>query len=354
MSDAPQSSSSFSIGRVMLVVIPLALIGWAATMYSRSLQSAAQASLERTMATRLLGDSGATDLSSKLKDADGDLLADPPAEAGQLLDPQEINFSYVASSGEEHEQETWKELVAALESRVGRKVHLVSYADPGEQLRAFEKGHLHITGFATGEVPRAVNEYGFIPVACFADEDGKFSYSMKFIVPADSPIKGLKDIKGKRMTFVRPRSNSGCTAPLVLLMKEHNLQPERDYDWGFSYGHENSIKGIAEGRFSVAAVASDILQRMVASGEVSPDAFRVIYESDPYPPAALGYLYNLTPELRDGIRETLLSLDWAGTGLEGRYGKAGSVKFAPVNYQQDWAPVREINQTGREMFATLK
>lgn len=123
-------------------------------------------------------------------------------------------------------------------------MHLVRYADPGEQLRAFEKGDLYVTGFATGEVPRAVNEYGFIPVACFADADGNFSYSMKFIVPADSPIKGLKDIKGKRMTFVRPRSNSGCTAPLVLLMKEYNLRPERDYDWGFSYGHENSIKAL--------------------------------------------------------------------------------------------------------------
>ena len=48
------------------------------------------------------------------------------------------------------------------------------------------------------------------------------------------------------MTFVRPRSNSGCTAALVMLMKEHDLQPERDYTWGFSYGHETSIKGIAE------------------------------------------------------------------------------------------------------------
>lgn len=93
---------------------------------------------------------------------------------------------------------------------------------------------------------------------------------------------------------------------------------------------------------------------MVASGEVSPDAFRVIYESDPHPPAAVGHLYNLTPKLRDGIRETLLTFEWEGADLQRRYGMAGSAKFAPVDYQRDWAAVREISKGGREMLANLK
>ena len=35
---------------------------------------------------------------------------------------------------------------------------------------------------------------------------------MKIIVPADSEIKKVEDLRASRMTFVRPRSNSGCTA----------------------------------------------------------------------------------------------------------------------------------------------
>lgn len=353
MSNASEPAA-FSFGRVLFIVVPLALVAWAATLYSKALQSSAQASLERTMAMRLLGDPGAAKLADRYRDADGDLLADPPADARQLLDPQEINFSYVASSEEENERETWQELLAALESRLGRQVNLVSYADPAEQMRALQKGELHVTGFATGEVEKAVNEYGFIPAACFADKDGKFSYSMKIIVARDSDVKQLKDLKGRRLTFVRPRSNSGCTAALVLLMKQHGLQPERDYDWGFSFGHENSIRGVADGRFSAAAVASDILERMVAGGEVPADAFRVVYESEPYPPGVLGYVYNLAPGLREGVRQALVDFDWAGSGLERRYGKAGSARFAPVDYQRDWAPIRQINKTGRELFAKLE
>jgi len=361
MSDAPHAGS-FSIGRVLLLVVPLALIAWAAKMYSGNLQTNAQAQLERTMVSRLLGDAAAAaTLDKKFTDADDDLLADAPADAAKSLDPKEINFSYVASSDTEDEAETWKELLAALESRLGRKVNLVEYNDADEQLRALAAGDLHVTAFATGEVQGAVNEAGFIPAACFADKDGKFHYSMKIIVPADSDIKEIDDLRPveedgelhqRRLTFVRPRSNSGCTAALVMLMKEHDLQPERDYTWGFSYGHENSINGIAEKKFTAAAVASDILDRMIASGDVQEDAIRVIYESEPYPPGVIGYAYNLTPELQEGIRETLLGFAWEGTGVEKTYG-ASAEKFAPVDYKKDWAPVRAINKSSGELFAKL-
>lgn len=353
MSDATDSGS-FSIGRVLLLVVPLALVAWAAKMYSGNLESDAQAHLERTMATRLLGDTTASStLDKEYTDADGDLVADPPKDAAKANDPKEIRLSYVASSDTENEQEAWKEFIAALGERLGRPVTYVVHSDADEQMRALQRGELHVTAFATGEVPSAVNEAGFVPTACFADKDDKYSYSMKIIVPADSDIKTLADIKGKRMKFVRPRSNSGCTAAVVLLMKEHGLQPERDYSWGFSYGHENSIKAVADKQVEAAAVASDILERMIAGGTVEKDAIREIYASEPFPPGVIGHAHNLTPELREGIRETLLGFKWEGTGLEKTYGASGSVKFAPVDYKKDWAPVREINQSGGELFAKI-
>jgi phosphonate transport system substrate-binding protein len=213
---------------------------------------------------------------------------------------------------------------------------------------------LHITAFGTGEVQGAVNEAGFIPLACAADADGRYRYTMKIIVPADSAVKELADLKGRRMTFVRPRSNSGCTAALVALMEKHNLQPERDYKWGFSYGHETSIEGVAAKRFEAAAVASDILDRMTAAGRVADGAVRTIYESEPFPPGVIGYAYNLKPELREEIRETMLGFDWANSGVAREFGPQGAVKFAEVNYKADWAPVREIRQAGDKLLAELQ
>jgi phosphonate transport system substrate-binding protein len=352
MSDAP-NAGSFSIGRVLLVVVPLALVAWAAKMYSGNLETDAKATLERTMVSRLLGDQHPAKLDKKYQDADGDLVADPPKDAAKALDPEEINLSYIAASDEEGEAKAWDEFAAALGERLKRKVNVKFYSDSGEQMRALEKGDLHVTAFSTGETQSAVNEAGFVPVACFADKDGKFAYTMKIIVPADSDIKEVKDLKGKRLAFVRPGSNSGCTAAIAMLMKELNLQPERDYEWGFTYGHKDSIEEVAAKRRDAAPVASDFLDRMIASGEVDKDSIRTIYESDPFPSGVIGYAHNLTPELREGIRETLLGFEWAGTGLEKTYGGSGYMKFAPVDYKKDWAPVREINKAGSEMFAKL-
>jgi phosphonate transport system substrate-binding protein len=355
MSDAtPSAGPSFSVGRVLLVAVPLALIMWGANrIYSSNVQNEAEQELRRSSVSGLLGDhADLAALSKDYKDADGDLLADAPADA-DCVAPEELAFSYVAASDASGEQETWTELLEAFKKKLGRQVTLVSYADTAEQMRALKDGTLHITAFSTGETPGAVNEAGFIPVASFADQNDDYRYTMKIIVPADSAVKKVEDLKGGRFTFVRPRSNSGCTAALVMLMKKHDLQPERDYKWGFSYGHDKSIEGIAAKRFEAAAVASDILAQMVADGKVAEDSIRVIYESEPYPPAVVGYAYNLTPELCDGIEQTLLEFDWKGSGLEKKYGPAGSVKFAAVNFKNDWTPVRDIRQSGSEMLTQL-
>ena len=49
---------------------------------------------------------------------------------------------------------------------------------------------------------------------------------MEIIVPADSPIKTPADLKGKKLAFTAPTSNSGFKAPSVLLEAEFNLVAE--------------------------------------------------------------------------------------------------------------------------------
>jgi phosphonate transport system substrate-binding protein len=252
-------------------------------------------------------------------------------------------FSYVAGESETIKQEAWQPLLTKLAERTGREVKYVRYDTPDEQLKALRDGELHIVGLNTGAVPLAVERDGFVPLCAFGREDGSYGITMKVLVPADSPIKDLADIKGHKVTFTRPDSNSGCKALLVQLRDEYDLQPDRDYTWGFSLGHEESIKDVASKESQVAPVASDILAGMVEKGEVDPQSFRSIHESERFPPATIGIAYNLTPELRDAIRETLLGFDLRGTGVEEGFG-VGVTKLVPVNYKEDWANARKIDQ----------
>jgi phosphonate transport system substrate-binding protein len=297
-----------------------------------------------TIARMFIADPTPPSSSMAFADADNDMVADPPSDPAKLANPEALLFSYVATEGQGVPDDAWKELVAALKQKTGKDVKIVHYNTADEQMAALKKGELHIVGLNTGLVQPAVEQFGFVPLCTLGKADGSWGYTMEFLVPAGSPIKKLEDVKGHKVMFTTLDSNSGCKAPLVLLKEKYSLLPNRDYQYGFSQGHEDSIKRVAAKEFEVAPVASDMLARMEENKEVDPAAVVSIYKSERFPPATIGYVYNLTPELRDGIRDTLLKFEWKGTGLEKQFGPEGKAKFVPVTYKDDWANTRRIDQ----------
>jgi phosphonate transport system substrate-binding protein len=338
-----EAHSALSLRRVLMLVLPAAILCFGFFLYSKTwVPTAQEESAENVLARMFVSDTALTAPSMSFSDADGDLVADPPADAAKLIEPQVLMFSYVASQEDQVPEEAFAELIKALAEKTGREVKFVQYGDVEEQLAALKNSELHIAGLNTGIVPPAVQRDGFVPLCTLGREDGTFGYTMQFLVPAGSPIKKIEDIKGHKVTFTRLDSNSGCKAPLALLMDQYKMIPERDYQWGFSQDHRDSVKNVASKEFDVAPVASDVLARMVEKGEVDKDAYRSIHESERFPPATIGVAYNLKPELRDAIKATLLEFNWDGTGLE----KLGPdyAKFVPVNYKDDWANIRRIDQ----------
>jgi phosphonate transport system substrate-binding protein len=191
-----------------------------------------------------------------------------------------------------------------------------------------------------------VNACGFVPVSTLGRADGSFGITMQLIVPAASLVQTVRDLRGHRLTFTDTTSNSGFKAPVVLLWTDFGLAPDRDYSWGFSFGHEASIRGVADGDLEAAAVASDMLARALGEPDdarrVDAKKLRVIYTSERFPPAALGYAHDLRPELAEAIRGALLEFSWNGTGLDKVFG-SDATRFVPVAYKDDFAIVRRID-----------
>lgn len=334
---------TISLGRVMKVVLPVAILGFAAYLWSSTLESAARNELSDNVFGRILS-ANVTTTGAKMSypDKDSDLVADSPDDPKECIAPDVLMFSFVAGESESVSEDAWKQVLAALAEKTGKDVKYIHYSAVDEQLAALKKGELHIAGLNTGIVPVAVQRDGFVPLCTFGRADASYGYTMKLLVPAGSPIKDLDDVRGHKITFTRPDSNSGCKA-LLMLLDQQNMRPDRDYTWGFSLGHEESIKGIASKDYQVAPVAGDILQRMVEKGEIDGDAVRSVYESERFPPATIGYVYNLAPELRTAIREALVNFSLVGTGLEGEFG-SDATKLVPVDYKNDWANARRIDQ----------
>ena len=337
--------NSFSPLRVLSILVPAAALVIGFSVYKRhAIESEVQQEGERLLLGTLgLSNPAKNRLNAKFVDANGDLVADVPADASQQIDPDPLVFSYVGGSDSERQQAVWKEFLDALAAATGKKVEYLVLTSADEELLALQEGRLHVAGVNTGNVPAAVNTCGFVPVCTFGDNEKRTGYQVQIIVPAKSKIKDVYDLRGKEVALTERGSNSGFKAPLVLLMSDFDLRPQRDFDWVFTYGHDNSIQGIAAGKYEAAPVASDMLARAVARGDINAEDYRVIFASERFPKAAIGYVYNLKPELAAKVTEVLTNFAWAGSGLEKEFGPSGGTSFVPVNYKDDWSLIRRID-----------
>ncbi len=283
-------------------------------------------------------------------DADGDLVADPPADPAKCLDPPELKFTAVASDDPEKAAAAYKDLLAHLSRAVGRPVtYAADVPSTEDQVAAVRDGRLHVTAFNTGLVAGAVNTAGFVPLFAPADDAGAFGYEMAVVVPKDGPAKSPADLRGQLVGLTALSSNSGGKAPLVVLHDEFGLRPGRDYRFTFTGDQQRSIEDVVAGRLAAACVASDILAREVAAGRVKADAVRTIYSSKSFPPLCFGVPHNLSPELAAKLKGGFESFRFAGTTVAPLF--PGKAKFAPVNYKLDWSFVRHIDDSLSRLVA---
>jgi len=347
------AGGSLSPVRVLKVVTPLVvLMVGGALIASSMLPKRAQQDLQSDVYRRLLGPTPTAVEGLVFADADGDLLADPPAD-DKCIAPDTLRFAYIPGDSAEGEPDVWKPLTDWLSQQTGKPVEYVNFRTVDEQLAALRKGELHVTAFNTGAVPTAVATAGFVPVCTYGAEETAPGYTMRWIVPAGSKLQKLADLKsagngqpGKlpKITFVDPKSNSGFMAAFVQLSGELACLPERDYTYSFSMGHDTSIAAVIAGETDLAPVASDLLERDIAAGVVDATKFRVLAESERFPPAALGYVVNLAPALRTAIADGLTKFDLAGSPLASKLGTGTTSRLVPVTYKDDWANVRRIDQ----------
>src|SRR4029077_20626194 len=190
---------------------------------------------------------------------------------------------------------------------------------------------------------------GFVPFAIMAGKDGTFGYEMEIIVPADSTIKSPADIKGKKLAFTTPTSNSGFKAPSALLESEFKLKAERDFTPVFSGKHDNSVLGVANKDYDAAAIANEVMFRMFERKVVDKTKIRTIYKSDTFPTTSYGHAHNLDPGLAAKVKEAFLTFPWEGSALKAEFKTED--RFVPISYQKDWSVIRKIDAASGVKYA---
>ncbi len=280
-------------------------------------------------------------LDSLYCDRDGDLVADLPLDSADWVDPDTIVFAYTPVEDPAVYAKVWDGFINHMAEVTGKKVVFFPVQSNSAQLEAMRSGRLHVAGFNTGSNPVAVSCAGFVPFTMMAAADGSFGYEMEIIVPADSDIQSPADIKGRTMAFTSPTSNSGFKAPSALLKSEFGLVAETDFTPAFSGKHDNSVLGVANKDYEVAAVANSVMNRMFDREVVDKAKIRTIYKSATFPTTGYGYAHNLHPELAARVKQAFYTFDWEGSDLQAEFQKEG--RFVSITHKFDWDIIRKID-----------
>ena len=281
------------------------------------------------------------DLDARYCDADGDLVADPPAEG--FRDPRALIFAYTPVEDPAVYREVWSEFLDHLAAKTGKRVVFFPVQSNAAQIEAMRSGRLHVAGFNTGSTPLAVNCAGFVPFTMMAAKDGSFGYEMELVTHPDSGIKTVAGLKGRTVAFSSPTSNSGFKAPSAILEAEFGLIQGRDFEHAFSGKHDNTLLGVVNRDYDAGAMANSVKIRMLARGVVSQDDIKVLYKSQTFPTTAFGHAHNLQPAVAAGVREAFASFNWEGTRLAAEFSRSGEESFIPVSFAEHWKVIRQID-----------
>ncbi len=271
-------------------------------------------------------------------DADRDLVADVPKDPAKWRDPSALVWAYTPVEDPAVYANIFKPFTDHLQRCTGKRTVYYPVQSNAAEIEAMRSGRLHFAGFSTGPTGFAVNLAGAVPFAAKGLGSEVRGYNLIAVVKASSPYQKLSDLKDKKVAHASPSSNSGNLAPRVLFPAE-GLKADEDYKPLMSGGHDKSILGVGTGDYDIAAVASDVFERMATRGTIKLEDYRIIYRSPVFPTSSFAHAHDLKPELAAKLKECFYSFRFPAE-MQKEFN--GDDRFLPITYVKDWAVVRDV------------
>lgn len=138
-------------------------------------------------------------------------------------------------------------------------------------------------------------------------EDEKFT--SVFIVPADSPLKALSELKGKTIAFGSPSSTSGHLMPRYFLMQA-GINPDKDFkNIAFSGAHDATVAFVASGKAEVGALNASVWVKLNEAKNPNAVKSKVLSTTPSYFDYNWTVRGDLDPVTVKKITEAFLKLD---------------------------------------------
>ena len=209
----------------------------------------------------------------------------------------------------------YQRLKEHIEKKLGQPVQMVDRGNYTEMNHLLETGGVDFAFVCAGPYVEGKEKFG-MELLAMPLVKGKPIYYSYIIVPADSPVRRLEDLRGKVFAFADPKSNSGKLVPTYMLSKMKET-PETFFSrFQYTYGHDTSIRAVAEKVVDGAAVDSLIWEYTARKTPELAAKTRIVAKSEPYGIPPVVVRPGLDPKLKLRLKEILISMSSEEDGRE--------------------------------------
>jgi len=231
-----------------------------------------------------------------------------------------LNMVFVPAS-EKGDDQDYVNLIKIIGELTGIEITPIRVTDYNAAVEAVRANRAQIAWYGGKTYIQAVeiaNVEAFAAGVRKGDTDA--SYFAYFVVPSDSDLQTIDDVKGKRLALNSIGSTSGDLIPQVELMKAGlSIKNKNDFKQVYYAGsHDACMMAALNKHVDVCGMSSRNFDARIADGTISLEQIRIIHRSSPVPPPPLAYSKSLPLEIRNKIK--LATLDAHNYGKIGGYG----------------------------------
>jgi phosphonate transport system substrate-binding protein len=202
-----------------------------------------------------------------------------------------------------------------IEKKLGHQILLVDRGNYDEMNSLLKTGGVDAAFVCAGPYVEGKKQFG-MELLAMPLVKGKPIYYSYIIVPKSSPARRLEDLRGKVFAFADPKSNSGKLVPTYMLSRI-NETPERFFArYVYTYGHDTSIRAVAENVVDGAAVDSLIWDYTARKMPELTEKTRIIARSEPYGIPPIVVRPGLDHKLKQQLKDVLISASADKDGKE--------------------------------------
>jgi len=242
--------------------------------------------------------------------------------------------------------ERYQPLADYLATKLNLKVRLTILSRYGNIIDNFVSERLDGAFFGSFTGAMAIKKLGVEPLVRPVKMDGTSTYHGYIFVRKDSGIKGVKDMKGKSFAFVDKATTAGYIFPIAYF-RENGVKEVKGYlgDFYFTGSHDSSIMAVLNKEADIGAAKNTIYEEILREDKRARQELIILAESPKVPENGLAVRNDLKPDIKKGIKETLLNMDRDEEGKR-VLSRFGAQRFIETT-ERDYEPVfRVVDRAG--------